>query len=307
VEHDEPMGVITTRSEMGAEGPVPPLRTLWQLLETYHSLVYYAPERADRYARLGLAGGWMGYFATRSAALGTVPPSVVTACFYGFAHRLVARALPDAWTRTTPADALAARYDVVDAAATRLLGPHGRDPRVAAVAELLVRGVGSAAPHGRPMFAAHAHLPCPDAPHLALFWAATALRELRGDAHVVALQATDLSPAASNVLMTALRLTPGDQRTRRGWTETEWADATDSLRARGWLTADGDVTLEGRRRRAQVELVTDRLVDHAWAGVGEDELALLTDVLGDLVQAVVAGGGVPHPNGIGVPRVGRAP
>ena len=188
MEHDEPMGVITTRSEMGAEGPVPPLRTLWQLLETYHSLVYYAPERADRYARLGLAGGWMGYFATRSAALGTVPPSVVTACFYGFAHRLVARALPDAWTRTTPADALAARYDVVDAAATRLLGPHGRDPRVAAVAELLVRGVGSAAPHGRPMFAAHAHLPCPDAPHLALFWAATALRELRGDAHVVALQ-----------------------------------------------------------------------------------------------------------------------
>ncbi|MBC3190149.1 hypothetical protein H7X46_03610 [Pseudonocardia sp. C8] len=41
-------------------------RALWRLVEAYHALVYYAPERAPAYTALGLKGGWMGYFASRS-------------------------------------------------------------------------------------------------------------------------------------------------------------------------------------------------------------------------------------------------
>jgi len=277
--------------------------TLWRLLETYHALVYYAPERRDRYSRLGLLGGWMGYFATRSAALGIVPPPVVTACFFGFAEAKVGRALPDAWRYTSPEMALTARYEVFDSASTRLLGAKTSTSDVTDVAARLSTIVDDLAPHGRPLFAAHAYAPRPGAPHLELFWAATALREYRGDAHIAALQAADLGPVESNVLMTAMRLTPGDQRSYRGWTETEWDDATASLVSRGWLRSDGTVTREGRRRRAEIERMTDLLVAPAWAGLDEDELGVLIEVMGALVSAFVTAGEVPYPNGMGVPPV----
>lgn len=278
-------------------------RTLWRLLETYHALVYYAPERRDRYPRLGLKGGWMGYFATRSAALGIVPPAVVTACFFGFAHAKVSRALPDAWRYTSPELALAARYEVFDSASTRLLGTRTSASSVADVAARLRAVVDELAPHGRPMFAAHANAARPSEPHLELFWAATALREYRGDAHIAALQAADVTPAASHVLMTAMRLTPADQRSYRGWTDAEWDDAASSLMSRGWLRSDRTVTREGRRRRAEIERVTDLLVAPAWGGLDDGELGVLIDVMGALVSAFVTAGEVPYPNGMGVPPV----
>ena len=140
----------------------------------------------------------MGYFATRSAALGDVPPPVVTACFFGFADAMVSRALSDAWRYTTPELALTARYEVFDAASTRLLGTKASASSVADVAVRLGTVVGELMPHGRPMFAAHAQAKRPTEPHLELFWAATALREYRGDAHIAALQAAQIPPAASN-------------------------------------------------------------------------------------------------------------
>lgn len=73
-----------------------PLNRLWRLIETYHAVVYFAPERKAVYDDAGFVVGWMPYFATRSAALGRVAPEVVTACFYFFKHSMVARALPDA-------------------------------------------------------------------------------------------------------------------------------------------------------------------------------------------------------------------
>ena len=44
-------------------------RRMWQALETLHMTVYFNPEPRDAYKRAGLRGGWMGYFASRSAAL----------------------------------------------------------------------------------------------------------------------------------------------------------------------------------------------------------------------------------------------
>jgi hypothetical protein len=278
-------------------------RALWRLLETYHALVYYAPERPVRYARLGLKGGWMGYFATRSAALGMVPAPVVTACFYGFSDAMVRRALPDAWRYTTPADALAARYEVFDAACSRLVGSRASASEVLSVASELGSVVERLSPHGRPMFAAHAQAHRPTEPHLSLFWAATALREYRGDAHITALQSADVGPAASNVLMSALRLTPDDQRSYRGWSEAEWNDAERALEERGWLTSDGSVSREGHKRRADIERVTDQLVAPAWTGMEENAMGRVIDVLGGLVGTVVTAGEVPYPNGMGVPPV----
>jgi helix-turn-helix protein len=59
-------------------------RSLWQVYESYHQLCYFAPEARAATDRLGLKGGWMGYFAARAAPLGPVPAELVIATFYNF-------------------------------------------------------------------------------------------------------------------------------------------------------------------------------------------------------------------------------
>ena len=73
-------------------------RSFWQAVEVIHDVVYFAPDTKQRYEAIGLKGYWMGYIASRSAALGTPSPEVVVALFHGFAPRLIGRALPDAWS-----------------------------------------------------------------------------------------------------------------------------------------------------------------------------------------------------------------
>lgn len=278
-------------------------RTLWRLLEVLHSVIYYAPERPVVYDAVGFKGGWMAYFATRSAALGEVPPAVVTACFYGFAPRMVERALPDAWRHATPADAVAARYEVFHRASTRLLGPAVDEWADASLADDVASVVHDVAPAGSPMFAAHASLDIPVPTHLRLFWAAAALREYRGDAHIAALRAAGIGPVESHVLMVALGLVPPEQRTFRGWDEDEWRDGVAALVDRGWLDAQGEVTREGHRGRSAIERETDLMSMAAWTGRDDRWLSDAVNRLAPLAGQVVTGGGIPFPNGIGVAAV----
>ncbi len=278
-------------------------RALWRMLEFLHSTVYYAPERPEIYAELGFKGGWMGYFATRSGALGQVPPSVVTACFYGFAPRMVERALPDAWEYATPSQAIDGRYEVFHRASTRLLGADVGRWASSTLADELVTTVDGIAPHGSPMFAAHANLEKPAPVHLRLFWAAAALREYRGDAHIAALRLRGILPVESHILMVALGLVPRDQRNYRGWTEEEWAAGVASLTERGWLDAAGGVTREGQRRRSQIERDTDRVSALAWENRDDQWRVEMVGQLAPLVGQLVTGGAVPFPNGMGVAPV----
>lgn len=274
---------------------------LWRLVEAYHAVVYYAPERPEVYGALGLKGGWMGYFASRSAALGPVPADVVTACFYGFAPRMVSRALPDAWSYASPKEVLHARLTVVDRAMRRLLGNRVAGDDVVEAATDLTDIVAGLSPAGAPLFAAHRALPRPQEPHLALFWATSALRELRGDAHVAALRAAGVGPAESHVLMAAVGLVPENQRSYRGWTEEEWSLAADALTVRGWLSPDGRVTPQGRRERAAVEELTDAISAPAWSTATDERVARLTSLLTGVTEPIVTAGAVPYPNGMGIP------
>jgi hypothetical protein len=245
---------------------------IWQLLECTHAPVYFAPEAGPVYSAdgAGLKGFWMGYFASRSAALGAVPADVMTAAFYNFAPARVARALPDAWDRCPPETVLAARLDVVDQCLRRLLGELVDSPQVAEAAELARRAVETLPSAGRVLFAAHAALPVPEHPHLALWWAATALREFRGDGHVAALVTAGVDGCEANAITVALGLAPPEQRLNRGWTEAEWQAAEERLRGRGVLAQDGTLTAEGRRERDALEATTDGLgviVEHGPAGV----------------------------------------
>jgi hypothetical protein len=272
----------------------------WQLIECYHTCVYFVPEVRQAYADAGLTGYWRGYFASRSAALGAAAPEVVTAAFYNFAPRMVARAIPDVWRRSTPEAVLSARIALVDRSLRRMLGDLLDEPAVAEAADLAGRAVDAASTAGRVLFAAHAALPRPAEPHLALWHAATALREFRGDGHVAALLAGGIDGCEANVLAGALGLTPPEQRDYRGWTEEEWAAAAGRLRARG-LLGDGGVTPEGRAGRQVIEDVTDRLARPPLDALGPDGTARLTDLLRPLAHGIIEAGAVPFPNAMAMP------
>lgn len=277
-------------------------RQLWLRFEPYHATVYFAPETADEYSATGLKGWWMGYFASRSAALGPVGAGPVVALFFNFAPVMVRRALPDAWTFSTPQRVLDARLAVVDTALRRLLGDLLGSEVVAQAAELAMAAVDSAIEAGRPLFAAHAEVDVPDEPHLKLWHAVTCLREHRGDGHISALVAADLDGCEANVVAVASGLAPAEQRTRRGWTEQEWAAAEQRLSQRGLLGADGRLTPGGTMARDATEAQTDMLAVQPYLALGEERCSRLLDALEPIARQLDAAGAMPYPNPVGVPR-----
>ena len=64
-------------------------RKTWRTLEPYHGAIYFAAEAREEYAKLGIDERMVGYFASRSAAMGAVPAPVVQATFFNFDPGLV--------------------------------------------------------------------------------------------------------------------------------------------------------------------------------------------------------------------------
>jgi hypothetical protein len=161
-------------------------RKTWRTLEPLHGMVYFVPEAAEAYGRLGITGR-AGYFASRAAPMGAVTADVVVSTFFNFNPELVHAAIPAAWEVATPAALVAARFDAVDAAFRRLLGEQvlGKDEmrRAAELARTAAEEAGRRV-EGRPLAAAHADIAWPALPHLVLWHAQSILREYRGDGHI---------------------------------------------------------------------------------------------------------------------------
>jgi hypothetical protein len=240
--------------------PVTAARSAHRVLEPLHTFVYFVPEAGERYVAAGLKGGMRGYFASRSAALGVVPAEVVIATFYNFSPTAVHKAIPSAWNDTTPEAILAARADVADAALRRLLGDDvvGSDD-MAEAAALAREATAAADLVGRPLYAGHAALPWPEAPHVQLWHAATLLREHRGDGHIAALVLAGVSGIEASItyVATGKSLPEELQRTSRGYDESEWAATKQALQANGILAADGSLTEAGQAQRDEIEARTD--------------------------------------------------
>ena len=113
--------------------------------------------------------------------------------------------MPAVWESASPEAVLAARLRAVDATLRRLLGEEADRlrRRWREAAELALRAAEACTRTARPLYAAHADLPVPDEPHLALWHAATLLREHRGDGHLAALLAPELDPLEALVSHTA--------------------------------------------------------------------------------------------------------
>lgn len=269
----------------------------WYAVEAVHAPVYFADDEAvERFGALGLKGFWMGYFASRSAALGTPGPEIVTALFHGFAPGMVARALPDAWSFADRGAILDTRLEL----ARDRLAPVATDvePIVAHLADVLRRADFA----GKALAAAHAALPIPDDAIAALWRHATVLRELHGDAHVAVLTAAGLDGATANALAAAAGVVPPGQQQKRGWDDAAWDHAHEQLHMRGWVDEWRAITEAGRSARARIEETTHRVAN---AALGDREAVArtiaATGPLVALATRIGEAGLVPHPNPTGVP------
>jgi hypothetical protein len=269
-------------------------RKTWRTLEPLHGLIYFAPEADEAYAALGLRGNRMGYFASRSAAMGPVSAPVVIATFYNFNPELVEAAIPAAWQIASPAAILEARLAAAVRALRRVLPDEAvGSPELAEAAGLARRAAEAATerPAGRPLFAAHAALPWPDEPLAVLWHAETLLREFRGDAHVAALLLYGIGPVEALVTHGATGDVPGAVlQSTRSWPEEAWKAAEESLRSHGLLAGDGSLTDEGTRLREAIEHRTDVASLPAYEPLGEDGCERLRTLCRPLSRTVVSSG-----------------
>ncbi|HST64367.1 MAG TPA: hypothetical protein VLM05_04175 [Mycobacteriales bacterium] len=271
-------------------------RRLWHRFEVIHDVVYFDPRVAAAAKALGLRGYWMGYFAFRAAPLGPVGPAVVTAVFYGFHRSRVERALPDAWTYTTPEAAIAAREAAIDEAFADFTG-------LDEAADLAWRAAQAADTAGRPLAAANQALPRPASPRVALWQATAVLREHRGDGHNAVLVARGIGPAEAHLLKGGAGESDVDVlRTGRGWPDDEWARARERLG--DLLDADGRLTAAGRAEHDAIEAATDRAARRPWEALGEADATRLLDLLHPVAAATVGTGLVPQPNPVGLTWTG---
>jgi hypothetical protein len=265
-------------------------RKMWRTLEPYHGLVYFAPEATAAYEALGVIG-FDGYFASRAAPMGPVPADVVVATFFNFNPDVVRQAIPAAWQAAAPGRLVAARLEAADAALRRALGDRLADPGVARAAELSRAAAEGCTPAGRPLYAAHATLPWPDPPHLALWHGVTLLREFRGDGHIACLVEAGLDGVDALVLHAASGEVPRSAlQTSRHWDDEAWEASVARLTARGLVEDDGRFTTAGAALRQQIEDRTDALALAPWVVLGVDGCDELRSLVRPLSKAIVESG-----------------
>ncbi len=276
-------------------------RRVWLYGEPIHAVLFFAPETQAATDALGLKGGWMSYFGCRAAPLGSVSAAAATSIFYGFHPRRVERAIPDAWTYAEPRQLIDARLSAMDVALRRLLGETLNGSDVRRAAELATAAVHSADFSGRPLGAANAALPDPDAPHLQLWQALGAIREHRGDGHVACLVAHEVDPCESLVMQAATGRSERESlRTNRGWSEEEWGTAVVRLRERGWLDDKEGPTQAGTAARDAIEAATDRLAAPLVSTLGTRGVEL-AEAMRPLAERIMTAGQVPKRNNMGLP------
>ena len=270
-------------------------------------MTYFSPHSISQARALGLKGYWMGYFAFRAAPLGPVGADPVGAIFFGFSPRRVRRALPDAWSYTTPAQALAARAAAVDAALRELLEqcdllehPRHRD-RLAEAADLAWRAAQAADTAGRPLAAANQALARPAQPPVALWQAATVLREHRGEGHNAVLVSRGIAAIEAHLIKCAAAESdePG-LRAARAFSDDEWTRARAGLVGRGLLDEAGRLTRRGDDEHRAIEAATDAAAMQPWQALGAPDSLRLLSLLDPIASAVLDTGLIPPASPVGL-------
>lgn len=270
------------------------------VINPLHSALYFSPDLNEQFAEEGVNDRWAAYLSARSAPLGAVGAGTVAATFYSFHYPMIAERLPAVWESITPAQALRARAKAVDATLRRLLGEDGIAAKeVAETAELALRAAEACDRGARPLYAANADLPVPDEPHMALWHAATLLREHRGDGHLAVLMSAGLTGIQAQATHTASGKGLGAQWaiTTRGYSQEEWDETMAQLRERGLVQGADEgahtLTEEGVRLRRQIEAETDRLDQAPYEHLGATGVERLTELASGLTLKAAESGAFP--------------
>ena len=270
-------------------------RLIWRRLEPLHAMTYFAKESQVAMDSVGMKGFWMGYFAGRAAAMGPVGANLVTATFFNFHPSRVERAVPDCWNITSPGAILRARNDGMVNTLQAAVGIDLQDLKSLAPLASTMAQAATADLGGRPLFAAHAAVPWPEeGPAMQAWWAATLIREHRGDGHIAALVDAGVAPCEALVLQHTYAGVPRETlQGTRNWPDDEWDAAVDALQTRGWIAKDGNGNDIGR---AALQMIEDRTDDNAvypLKVIGRDAAALLAEAALPVARAVMASGVVP--------------
>ena len=262
-------------------------RAMFQVYEPIVLTGYDAPELQTICNQLGLNEHRMSYYAVRAAALGPVAAEVVSAAFYHHTLEMVSPAIPLAWSIASPKRIIDARFEAVDQALRRLLPEQIESAEITEALELVREAVIGCSIAGRALFAAHAALPWPSEPHLALWHGLNLLREHRGGGHISALMEAGLSPSQAAPMLIAMT---GEARAIRfswRWPDDVWNPAVADLQERGWLDDAGALTEEGLAARSHIEDETDGLALGPWLQLGKERTHRLWTLLRDLVQMIL--------------------
>lgn len=270
----------------------------WAQLEALHDLTYFAKECRDAYKKLGVGDSWARYFGGRSAPMGRVNASVVTATFYSFAHRLIAPSIPSVWEVATPDQFIRARFEGFRATWERIMSASTLAPSQAAhlrAAALAMRAAVTGSQAGHVLYSANLEIQAPDDPVSQLFHAATLIREYRGDSHNNLLAAHRIDGCQAHILMVAIGAEDRESSQRsRGYTDDEWATGADTLIGRGYLDTQQNITPAGRSFRADLERATNQLMGQIFDVLSHRELSELAALTAPIAMAIHASGSLPN-------------
>ena len=278
-------------------------RNLGALLEPIAGQVYFSPECHASYQALGFAGSRgeqdgvampdrPAYFTSRGSVMGQVSGQVVTATFAVFNPEVVIPAVEQGWALTDAATICDARDRGAIAQLERILGtsPTGIDR----VNEILLRAYSPLRVEGRALFAGLKGSQMPTTPIGKLWRLTDALREYRGDSHIAAWVSQGLDAIELCLLTDSFSGLPlRTYSATRGWRDTDFDPATESLVAKGLLDAkSGTYTKEGRKLRELIEVKTDEQMRQAIEAIGND-FDELSGLLAPWGAAIKSAGGYP--------------
>ncbi len=274
----------------------PSLKTIGRLHDKttlFHAFVYFSKEAAEEYAAIGITGR-SGYFGSRTAAMGPLATPMVIATFYNFSPDLVTMAMDGVWDTTTAPALQDARWRGVKRVLDEHVRPVMSDDDIEEAIAICEQSVAGLSWAGRPLAAGNAAAldnlssgSFRDDRLLRLWQLVTVIREWRGDAHIGLLVAEPLDAAECTVVSDLLSAANGVVRKSRAWSDDDWDAANARLEARGWLDSDGGVSGTGRAARASIENRTNELSAPLWAGMSDETVTRLGDLLSPACTALV--------------------
>lgn len=278
-------------------------RSMWAAMEPFTGSGLLNSEVRQALKPLGL-GGMQTFFAVRSAPMGAATAASVAAAFHGFAPHTVDKGMAGIWDSVTPRAVIALSHDGFAKFAARTYGEDFALDSLTGPTQALARATAQVDVAGRVLAAGNQAVALPEDPWARLWRCTMTAREFRGDSHVAALVAHNLTAAESQVLSTVWKPDGYDipmlQRTR-GIEGDAWNSAQSALVARDLIDTQGELTPKGQDLRSQIERETDEASMRIWDQLSESELTAVYSLLCSLSESIMGGASVSPKSAVSAP------